>query len=61
MVRSQSLGIATRRCGIDDPMPGNGATFITLGLILVAALLGLRLYNCLVRSQVLTRERLVGH
>jgi LemA protein len=54
------LKIATRRFGIDEPMPGNATTFITLGLVLVAALLGLRFYNRLVRSQVRTREAWSG-
>jgi LemA protein len=59
-MRWQSFGIATRRFDIDEPMPGNATTFITLGLVLVAALLGLRIYNRLVRAQVRTREAWSG-
>jgi len=41
-------------------MADNASMLITLGIVLVAALLGLRLYNRLVRSQERTREAWSG-
>jgi LemA protein len=41
-------------------MPDNAYILITLGIVLIAALLGLRLYNRLVRSLVRTREAWSG-
>ena len=41
-------------------MPDNASILITLGIVLVTALLGLWLYNRLVRSQERTREAWSG-
>jgi LemA protein len=41
-------------------MSGSASIFISLGIVLVAVLLGLRLYNRLIRSQERTREAWSG-
>lgn len=56
----QSFRIAARHFGIDEPMPGNASVFISLGIVLVAALAGLYIYNRLIRSQERTREAWSG-